>query len=75
MNYDAVIVRRAVDDFWALLTSSAMQSLGGVEVISITYSYSPDNDSKNWHIFAKYASGIVSTEQIDAAIDLAYEAK
>ena len=61
---NSIIVRRASDDFYAVLTANAMQSLAGVEVVSVVC------DPRNtWHVFAKYRSGIVTTDDIDRAID------
>lgn len=74
MDYDSILVRSAVDDFWAMRIADAMQGLRGVEVVSIVYSgKDPNSGSVGWHVFAKFASQLVSIDQIDAAINEAYK--
>lgn len=76
---DSVIVRQAGDDFYVMQTANAMQSLAGVEVVSIVFQSGDAGDPairrierpQRWHVFAKYDSGKVTPDQIDAAIDAA----
>lgn len=70
-----IIVRQASDNFYALKTAQAMQSLPHVEVVSIVFE---DREPMMhgqprgfWHIFAKFASDQIATDQIDEAIDRA----
>jgi len=70
---DSILVRSAVDDFWALLVADAMQSNRGVEVVSIVYKQPQNDGGVGWHIFAKFAKSIISIDEIDAAIDAVYE--
>jgi hypothetical protein len=72
-NYqlDAVIVREAIDDFDALQIANAMQTVTCVEVFSIVCQplASPlPNVSARWYVFAKFASAMVTTYEIDEAI-------
>jgi hypothetical protein len=63
MNYDAVMVRETSDDFLAMTLADAMQSITGVEVISIVC------NGKRWHVFAKFDSSIVDLDNVDTAIE------
>lgn len=72
-NLNAVLVREASDDFFAMKTADAMQSLSYVDVVSVVNQ--PAGETKGgfhrperWHVFAKYASDMRTLEQIDAAI-------
>jgi hypothetical protein len=64
---DAIMVRRAADDFEAMETADAMQSVVGAEVVAIVF-----ERPGLWHVFARYDSATVSPEHIDAAIDEAF---
>lgn len=64
-EYDSVILRRAANDFTAMQTADAMQSLSHVEVVAITYR---PNVLLPWHIFAKYSAARVLPPEIDDAI-------
>ncbi len=76
-NLNAVIVREAGDDFFALKTADAMQSLSYVDVVSVVFQSSREGDAasgtfarpERWHVFAKYASDMRTPDDIDAAID------
>jgi hypothetical protein len=68
---DSVMARQAGDDFYAMQTANAMQSLAGVEVVSIVFQ--PGAYSDRWHVFAKYDSSRVTPKQVDAAIDQAMD--
>ena len=78
---DSVMVRQAGDDFYAMQTANAMQSLAGVEVVSIVFQPGVAGDPamlrferpERWHVFAKYDSSRVTPEQVDAAIDQAMD--
>jgi hypothetical protein len=63
---DAIMVRQARDDFEAMLTAGAMQSVAGVDVVSIVF-----ERPGLWHVFAKYESAVVTSDQIDTAIAVA----
>jgi hypothetical protein len=72
---DSIIVRQASDDFYAFQTAQAMQSLPHVEVVSIVFQdREPIMHGQSrgfWHVFAKFASDQITTDQIDEAIDRA----
>ncbi len=76
-SLDSIIVRQASDDFIALKTADAMQSLDSAEVVSIVYQdreplmYGQPRGV--WHVFAKYDSDKITTDCIDAAIDAAID--
>ncbi len=78
-NLNAIIVRQASNDFEAFLIANAMQGLGYVDVVSIVcHPVEPvvhGGSSLSWHVYAKYADDMRTTEQIDEAIDLAMVAK
>ena len=67
MNFDAIMVRRAVDDFGAVRITHAMQSLDGVDVSSVVFK--PDDRGGMWCVFAKYSSESISIKAIHEAID------
>lgn len=70
---DSVIVRQASDDCVASQIANAMQSIEGVEVVSVVYQdREPIMLGKPrgvWHVFAKYASHTVAPGEIDTAIE------
>jgi len=72
---DSIIVRQASDDFYAFKTANAMQSLPNVEVVSIVFQDREPIMAREprgfWHVFAKFASDQITTDQIDKAIDRA----
>ncbi len=74
-NFNSIIVRQASDDFYAFQTAQAMQSLPNVEVVSIVFQdrepIMHGQPRGFWHVFAKFASGQITTDQIDEAIDIA----
>lgn len=78
---NSVMVRQAGDDFLAMQTAHAMQSIEGVEVISIVFQSERAGDPtamsfqrpERWHVFAKYDSNVVSPDQVDSAIDAVFE--
>ena len=75
---NSIIVRQASDDFYAFKTAHAMQSLPHVEVVSIVFQdrepIMHGQPRGFWHVFAKFASDQITTDQIDEAIDLALNA-
>lgn len=66
MAQDSVLVRYAMDDFDALRIANAMQSITGVDVISVV-------KAEGWHVFAKFTSSIVSIEDIDNVINAKFK--
>lgn len=63
---DSVLVRYGMDDFDAMKIADAMQSITGVDVISVV-------KAEGWHVFAKFASSVVSIEEIDNVINAAFD--
>ena len=63
ISMNAIMVRQASDDFEAMLTADAMQSVMGAEVVSIAF-----ERPGLWHVFAKYDSAVVTPDQVDTAI-------
>ena len=68
MKYDAMIVRRADDDFRALEIAHAMQSIDGVEVVSVVCQPTSAHGAMVWHVFAKFDSESVTINAIDESI-------
>lgn len=66
MKYNAMIVRQAANDFDALLIANAMQSIDGVEVVSVTVEVSYPYEGV-WRVFAKQSTD-VPIKWIDDAI-------
>ena len=75
-NLNEMIVRQGEDDFDAIGIANAMQSMAFVDVVSIVHENAPKlthQDSGHvWHVFAKYAGDMVTTDQIDAKISAMY---
>lgn len=78
---DSVMVRQAISDFYALVTANAMQSVKGVDVVSIVFQSGYVGNPMHmtgsvpgvWHVFAKYDSNAVTPAQVDYAIDSALD--
>ncbi len=72
-NLNSIIVRQASDDFNALQTANAMQSLEHVEVVSIVFQdcepIMHGQPRGFWHVFAKFASDQITPDGIDKVID------
>lgn len=70
---NSIVVRQASDDFFAFKTATAMQSLEHVEVVSIVFQGGEPimhgQPRGCWHVFAKYASDLITPHQIDEVID------
>ena len=72
-TFNGVIVRHCRNDFHAIQTSDAMQSIGGVEVLSVVCQpivqiASTARIECRWHVFAKYDSSRVTPAEIDDVI-------
>jgi hypothetical protein len=65
-----MIVRRASDDFDALMVADAME-LVGADVISIVVDRKSLQDV-TWHVFAKHSND-VPTKEIDKSISKMYD--